>query len=168
MKSKIVEIIKIQAPEIVDLPGGEFFATVEILKTDGGYSTEWWISSRFDMQLRVVGSISVPIWGETVDDVRKKITHLRDSVFEFIINTYDGNASIHLAPAKRLKFEIAHRHMTYHAAASVFSNTKERFYALFPLAEQFQAKEVGQLLADVLSVNVRTMHDWIYQYRQSR
>lgn len=167
MRNKTTELVGVDVPEIIDLGGDSFFATVEIIKTDGGYSTEWWISGNFDGELRVVGSLCVPVWGETLEDARKKVVHLRGTVLDLILNVFDGGAKVHAVPEKSLKFEIARRHITYYVDFGGFLVAKDRFSAAYSLAVQFRVKEIAVLLSDILNVNVRTVHDWIYQARQA-
>ena len=166
MRNKTTEVVAVDVPEIINLGGDSFFATVEIIKTDGGYSTEWWVSGNFDGELLVVGSLCVPVWGETLEDASKKVVHLRKVVLDLILSVYDGGAKVHSTPAKSLKFEIARRHITYYVDSGLFVGAKDRFVAAYSLAQQFRVKEIAQLLSDILNVNVRTVHDWIYQARQ--
>jgi hypothetical protein len=167
MRNKTTEVVTVDVPEIISLGGDSFFSTVEIIKTDGGYSTEWWISGNFDGELRIVGSLCVPVWGETLEDVRKKVVHLRGTVLDLILNVFDGGAKVHAVPEKSLKFEIALRHITHYTDSGSFVGVKERFAAAYSLAEQFRVKQIAVLISEVLNVNVRTVHDWIYQARQA-
>jgi hypothetical protein len=166
MRNKTTEVVGVDVPEIISLGGDSFFATVEIIKTDGGYSTEWWVSGNFEEELLVVGSLCVPVWGETLEDASKKVVHLRGTVLDLILNVYDGSAKIHSTPEKNLKLEIARRHITHYVDSGSFISAKDRFVAAYSLAQQFRVKEVAQLIADILNMNVRTIHDWIYQARQ--
>lgn len=150
---------------LVPLEGGDYFATVIIWEEDGKYSTEWWISSKYDWKLRVIATLSIPVWGDSVADVSKRVEFLRDSVFRFVIETYYENADIVAKPAKNLRYTIARAHIDYHMGRFQFAGASERAYAAFTLAEQFGVKKTAVLIADVLDKNIRTVNDWVYKIR---
>ena len=155
-----------KALETINLEAGDYFATVTIWETKGGLSTEWWISSKFDWQLRIVGTMHLPLWGDNIADVRNRITFLLDSVISFIIeNTYlSGRPAIQ--PQKSMKYDIAKRHIEFHMRKFPFTGNSERSFAAFKLAEEFGVNETAILIAEVLDMNVRTVHDWVYRMKQ--
>jgi len=160
-----------QAPEfknLVALEGGDYFATVCVWKTEGGYSTEWWISSKFDWQLRVIACLNIPVWGDSVADVSKRIEFLRESVFKFVIETHHDNGELISKPSKYLRYEIARAHVSYHLERFPFAGISERAYASFTLAEQFGVKKTAVLISDVLDKNIRTVNDWVYKIRSRK
>jgi hypothetical protein len=154
---------------IVTLEGGDYFATVCIWKTEGGFSTEWWISSKFDYQLRVVASLVIPIWGDGVADVSNRIGFLRESVFKFVIDTHHENGDLISKPSKSVRYDIAWHHIKYHLSKDFpFAGISERAYAAFTLAEQFGVKRTAVLISDVLDKNIRTVNDWVYKIRSRK
>jgi hypothetical protein len=157
-----------KAVDLINLEAGNYFATVTIWETEGGYSTEWWISSKFDWQLQLVGSITFPVWGDTVADVSKRVEFLRNVVFEFLFNNIHMNGKLPVQPQKDMKYEIAKRHIEFHMLSFPFSGKSERISAAFSLAEQFGVKETAVLISEVLDMNVRTVHDWVYRMRQTK
>jgi len=168
MNIKNVQELSLDTPEIVSVDGKEFFATVCIWKNGENYTTEWWVSRRFDWELQLVASIAISVWGNDLVEVRRKIGFLRDTVFKFVSEVSYANGTLVICPPNNLKYEIAKKHIEYHLSNPTYSDTKEKFEVAFTLAEQFRVKETAVLLAEVLSLNVRTMHDWIYQLRKTK
>jgi hypothetical protein len=135
-----------------------------------GYSSEWWISSKFAYDLQVVGNFNFPIYGATLEEVKQRARFILDDILMFTYKTYggDGNIANWQLPVPSRREEIAKIHVRSHITLlpKYYANLLERTAMIVKLLEQFGVADVAKVLTDIEELDsVRTAHDRIARAR---
>ena len=152
---------------LIELRRRNLFATVEIVEGGDGFSCEWWVSGKYDLDLRVLGCYSFPVFGVTEEEVRRKVEYLRDTIFDLAEYIMGGSGAIHTRiPAYRRQI-TAMRHIArwWEEAEVEEPGTLAAFYNL---ACEFKLKNPAVVLAELYGVPVRTMHDRLAAARETK
>ena len=161
-------------PDVADIPemliyrSGDYIVTGEVFKSGPGYSLELWVSGNFEGELRMMGTFSCPIYGDTLADARNRFNYLLDDLFAFILRAFGGDGVIHKTPAEDKKTAIAVAHLMFYIDAISSLPALDRTLAMYSFLTQLKVKDVAVLIAEIENVkSVRTIHDRILKLRKA-
>jgi len=142
------------------------YATVELFEAEnGGFSSEWWVSGKYGDDLLIIGHLEFPIYGFTEGDASKRLEYLRDPVFDFLEQSFGGNANIHAFPTLEKRNLLAMDHI-YHHWTSVNLPEDDKMVLFYNFVTQFRIKNPAVVLSRLFSTPVRTVHDKLAGFRE--
>jgi hypothetical protein len=149
----------------VDFERRNLYATVELFEAEnGGFSSEWWVSGKYGDDLLIIGHLEFPVYGFTQGDVSKRLEYLRDPVFDFLEQSFGGNANIHAFPSPEKRISLLMDHVNHHWS-SVKLPEDEKMVLFYNFVTQFRVKNPAVVLSVLFSTPVRTIHDKLASFR---
>lgn len=152
--------------ELLEFRNGRSYATVRVQKLDNGLSSEWWVSSMSGEDLQLGGSVSIPLFGETLEDGERRCRLIADEVMDFMSWAGGGEAGVGGSAD-----EYRRAHCKYHLSewsSEMFVGSRTAKTAdLYLLATQFNINNPAALIAQVEGLSsVRTVHERLAHARR--
>ncbi|MGL4998178.1 MAG: hypothetical protein ACRC5T_04355 [Cetobacterium sp.] len=137
------------------------FATVDIQKLDLGLSSEWWVSHNLGHDIRLSGSLRIPLMGLDVLDGERRAGFIAGEVMEAV--SYfgaHGDAGVG-GPADVRRRAHCRDHLAYQIdGLDPRMTATDRTAALYRFAIQFNVTNPAALIAQIEGLDsVRTVHD---------
>jgi hypothetical protein len=149
----------------VEFERRNLYATVELFEAEnGGFSSEWWVSGKYGDDLLVIGHLEFPVYGFTEGDVSKRLEYLRDPVFDFLEQSFGGNANIHASTSPEKRISLAMNHIHHHWRFVKLSDD-DKMILFYNFVTQFRVKNPAVVLSVLFSMPVRTVHDKLASFR---
>lgn len=92
--------------------------TAELKKSDAGWCAEWLVSTNFKPSITLVGSMTLPIHGDTEEEVARRAEFMVDEVLNFILKNVGGTARLSKGPDKDSMVEVGIAHIRAHRGIS--------------------------------------------------
>jgi hypothetical protein len=156
--------------ELLEYRREDTFATVRVIPLAGGWASEWWLSRRFpkNVEVAVLGMFLIPVFGDDLDSVERRIRLMSDEVIDFSEWAYGGTAGVQVSSSELTRLH-AQKHMAEHRDALAITSATERTAVLYSLAVQFGVNNPAALIARVeVLPSVRTVHDRLAHARRIR
>lgn len=147
--------------ELSHYAAGKDFATVNIIKLDSGLTSEWWVSHNLGHDIRLSGTLNIPLIGATLEDGHKRAGFIATEIMEFV--SYVGAAGEAGIGGTANSARRAHCRDHLHTQMNALTpglNATEKTVALYQFAKQFNVSNPAALIAQVEGLDtVRTVHD---------
>ncbi len=162
-KSQPSYVLPAYGPEI-SLVRGDIFATIDIVESNSGFSTEWWVSRTSKDYAQALAFLSFPVFGYDRPMAHRRVEQIGDDVISFVEHVSGGISSPSYSSRKPLHVS-AHLH-TYLAELEETDVVKQT-QLLYDYLSTFRVANPARIIASVLKVdNIRTIHDRIERARE--
>jgi hypothetical protein len=152
--------------ELLEYRNERSYASVRIQKLDAGLSSEWWVSSMSGEDLQLGGSISIPLFGETLEDGERRCRLIAEEVMEFMSWAGGGEAGVG-GSADEYRRAHCRNHLAEWSEALYVSSVTAKTADLYLLATQFNINNPAALIAQVEGLSsVRTVHERLAHARR--
>lgn len=147
---------------------GRDFATVHIQKLDLGLSSEWWVSHNLGHEVRLSGSLRIPLMGNDVEDGARRAGFIAAEVMESV-SYFGAHGDAGVGGAADV---VRRAHCRDHLFAALEGldinlSATERTVALYRFALQFNVPNPAALIAQVEGLpSARTVHDRLVYARK--
>ena len=154
--------------ELMEYTKGRDYASIRLVKTPTGWSSEWVVSRNFGDYIQVQGLFYIPIFGEELQDAERRCRLMADEVLDFASWAAGGEAGV---PINGDEYRRAHcrNHLFAHRnnLGEGHQTITERTAILYRLALQFNINNPAALIAGVEGLpSVRTVHDRLAHARR--
>lgn len=147
-----------------DLTIGDYTLSVSVFESGDGYTSDWWVSTKVSDFLRVVGHLSIPVYGANRERAFNAARNLAPQVAGFIESSWDGSGHVLDRP---IHPEHVKAHMESHDSHISSYSEFEKTIMLYGLLSEFRVHNPAVVLKEHLGVNsVRTVHDRIARARR--
>lgn len=148
---------------------GYLYATVEVVKSGEGWITEWWVSRKFeeDLGVTVIGYFRLPMFGETKDDVRRRIGFVYEDIVNLARDISGGVGSVGANGDVKRARAHAKAHLQYWLDMGIGLTKTERTASMYSLALDFGLSDPAALIAEVEVVGVRAIHERLAYARRT-
>lgn len=150
---------------IYSYEGADAFITGEAVKSGDGYVSEWWVSTSTRGYARVIGQMSIPIYGTNQAQADARLEMLAPEVEKMFSRSWGGDA-VTLGRRPR-NVEHIELHVAHYVPFVVLWSDLDQVAALYELLSGFRVKNPSPIIARGLDVaSVRTIHDRIARARK--
>lgn len=152
--------------ELLEFRDERSYASVRIQKLDNGLSSEWWVSSNSGEDLQLGGCVSIPLFGETVEDGERRCRLIADEVLEFMSWAGGGEAGVG-GSADEYRRAHCRNHLAEWSERMYSGSRTAKTADLYLLATQFNINNPAALIASVEGLqSVRTVHERLAHARR--
>jgi hypothetical protein len=88
--------------------------TAELKKSDDGWCAEWLVSTNFRPTITLVGSMTLPMHGNTEEEVARRAEFMLDDVLNFTLKNVGGTSRLSKGPDKDSMVEVGLAHIKAH------------------------------------------------------
>lgn len=137
----------------------EIVVSQELVKSGNGYSVEWWFSTQIYQSITLLGTMALPIYGETEQDAKSRASFLIADAINFIVRGTGGTGILHTKPRTEAVADIGRAHLIAHRELGISGTLSE--VAL--IEYRFLTEELGYksapaiILAELSGVPVSTI-----------
>lgn len=144
---------------------GVYFSSVSITEEGSGFVADWWVSEMSDYP-SVLGHVSMPVYGSTVDNALRSTAFIHEDLTTFLGSNWGGSGLIDVkAPLEHVRAHLLH--FKPYAEKAHPDDVLDRTVAYYLLLQGFRAPNPAVLIAEVEDVsNVRTIHDRLARARK--
>lgn len=152
MSSPLYEI------DLLKFWGERTFATARVLTLDSGFSSEWWVSHKFDGNIYVAGYFVIPLLSSDLEGAEIRCALMADSVMEFAQWAGLGESGV---PGISDDFRRAHCLEHLREFEGRVGDVKvEKTVTLYRLALGFNINNPAALIAQAEGLgSVKTVHE---------
>ena len=138
------------------------FLTYTVEPSGSGFTSEWWVTSRSGMYIRVVAHLSIPIFGSSEQDAWSTASRLASLVADFIPTAWSGEG----LPSGKPSPEHVRLHMDYHGDF-LGDDPILQTVGYYELLSGFRVNNPAVIIADKMGVpSIRTVQDRIARARK--
>lgn len=133
--------------------------TAELKKSGEGWCAEWLVSTNFLPTITLVGSMAIPIHGDTEAEVSRRAEFMVDDVLNFIITNVGGSGSLSKALNKDSMVEVGLAHIKAHRDICVLPSVSEQsaLEYLFLVHQIGYVAKPAHVMAELEGVNLTTI-----------
>jgi hypothetical protein len=137
---------------------GEIFATVGLIQTPQGYTSEWWVSRIGADYAQAACHLSLPVFGMTAERANRRVAMIATDVLALVDLASGGQSAVH--GSEPYKLASVRIHLRQFAEQVDSEDVVKQAAMLYEFLSSFRVSSPAQILADVLNVdNIRTMQD---------
>jgi hypothetical protein len=142
------------------------FATVNLRATEYGWVSDWWISSNSGDDLRVVGHLELPIFGNTREDAERRCRIIADEVLDFVSWAGFGSGIVD-GTVDVVRKAHCRKHLSEQKDKLGVMSTTAYTAVLYKCALQFGVSNPAAVIAGVEAMDsVRTIHERLAHARR--
>lgn len=137
------------------------YATVELEEAGEGWVSSWYVSRKVtgSIEVQMIGYFRIPVFGETKDDVRRRIGFIYEDIVNLARDISGGTGSVGAnGDVKRARVH-AKAHMQYWLDMGIGLTKTEQTAVLYALGVDVGINNPAALIAEVEVVGVRAVHE---------
>lgn len=100
--------------------------TAELKKSGEGWCAEWLVSTNFGPTITLVGSVTLPIHGDSEAEVSRRAEFMVDEVLGFVLKNVGGSGSLAKGLDKESMVDVGLAHIKAHRGICVLPSVTEQ------------------------------------------
>ena len=100
--------------------------TAELKKSGEGWCAEWLVSTNFRPTVTLVGSVTLPIHGDSEAEVSRRAEFMVDEVLNFILKSVGGSGSLAKGLDKESMVDVGLAHIKAHRGICMVPSVSEQ------------------------------------------
>jgi hypothetical protein len=133
--------------------------TAELKKSDEGWCAEWLVSTNFRPTITLVGSVTLPIHGDSEAEVSRRAEFMVDEILGFVLKNVGGSGVLTKGPDKDSMVQVGLAHIMAHRGICMIPSVTQQsgLEYLFLVHQIGYVAKPAHIMAELEGVKLTTM-----------